>query len=505
LDTTHSINSPSALVSRLSLLWPFVLGIAFSRSGAIAGSYGNYAQTDAGTLTEASALVALFVSALALPILFMKDGSLNRKFVYLLAIATIILMGCSLLGLLALHFFSFPYDLAMFFCSTSAVFFGRLSLFYWLRRIKGMGPLNVTLTVFAALIVSELVISLYVSLPQNFSYFVAALIVLSQLAFLRKSFFRSRQLLDSTTVHCNDYFGYAKSFLSSKRFLIVSAFGIGLTAIVIGLLRGYPSGDPIAFTGNTRTGYVFLTIALSILIVALAIKGYKNVMSLGAWVIMQVLACLALLCYAAFPADLHIGAVFTTTMNAMMVAFAWYIIVAFSSYGWKDPYYYAISCYIIWIGGRAFSRITLSNSPALNENSLLVSVLIGVFLLLSAQVVYTQYISIAAHEAKNDLEKTTARKSALEKLMGLDGNMSSTDLRKTSMTHSAEIVGRQFLLSRREVEVLSLYALGYTQKKVAQELHVSQSTVHTHIKRIYIKTGIHSRQALLDYIREHAV
>lgn len=53
-------------------------------------------------------------------------------------------------------------------------------------------------------------------------------------------------------------------------------------------------------------------------------------------------------------------------------------------------------------------------------------------------------------------------------------------------------------LSNREAEILSLYALGMTQGRIADELHVSQSTVHTHIVHIYTKTGLHSRQELMD-------
>ena len=69
--------------------------------------------------------------------------------------------------------------------------------------------------------------------------------------------------------------------------------------------------------------------------------------------------------------------------------------------------------------------------------------------------------------------------------------------------HNAEEVGKQFLLSEREVEVLSLYALGWTQKRVAEELFISPGTAHAHIKRIYAKTGLHSRQEILDYMEKY--
>ena len=58
--------------------------------------------------------------------------------------------------------------------------------------------------------------------------------------------------------------------------------------------------------------------------------------------------------------------------------------------------------------------------------------------------------------------------------MGLDEHHESlADVRQATMRHGAEEVGKQFLLSEREIEVLSLYALGWTQKRVAEELFIS--------------------------------
>ena len=58
-------------------------------------------------------------------------------------------------------------------------------------------------------------------------------------------------------------------------------------------------------------------------------------------------------------------------------------------------------------------------------------------------------------------------------------------------------------LTDRETEVLTLYAMGLTQAKIAEELCIAPGTAHTHVKRIYSKTDLHSRQALLDYIERY--
>ena len=91
--------------------------------------------------------------------------------------------------------------------------------------------------------------------------------------------------------------------------------------------------------------------------------------------------------------------------------------------------------------------------------------------------------------------------------MGIDNDQvpeSLEDLRFAAMKSNAQKVGEQFLLSEREVEVLAFYAMGHTQQRVAEELFISPGTVHAHIKRIYSKTGLHSRQEVLDYLQRYA-
>ena len=47
-----------------------------------------------------------------------------------------------------------------------------------------------------------------------------------------------------------------------------------------------------------------------------------------------------------------------------------------------------------------------------------------------------------------------------------------------------------YLLTNRELEVLSLMAKGYSNVEIEKELLISKSTVMTHICRLYQKLGI---------------
>ena len=59
------------------------------------------------------------------------------------------------------------------------------------------------------------------------------------------------------------------------------------------------------------------------------------------------------------------------------------------------------------------------------------------------------------------------------------------------------------VLSKREVEVLSLIVQGHINKEVADRLHISLSTVITHRKNITDKLGIKSLSALTIYAVTH--
>nr|WP_289847938.1 helix-turn-helix transcriptional regulator [Reichenbachiella agariperforans] len=55
------------------------------------------------------------------------------------------------------------------------------------------------------------------------------------------------------------------------------------------------------------------------------------------------------------------------------------------------------------------------------------------------------------------------------------------------------------LLSQREREILELIAKEYTNKKIADELFISERTVETHRKNIFRKTKTNSLVGLIKF------
>jgi DNA-binding NarL/FixJ family response regulator len=53
------------------------------------------------------------------------------------------------------------------------------------------------------------------------------------------------------------------------------------------------------------------------------------------------------------------------------------------------------------------------------------------------------------------------------------------------------------LLTGRELQIAALIALGWSNKQVANQLHISEWTVSAHLRRIFIKLNVDSRAAMV--------
>ena len=499
-----------AIIARHKPLAWSILGLAFCRAGLIVGSYGSYRHSDEGVFSDGVMLVALAVLAVLWLLIAITKCHLSRQVVRRIAFASIILEALSLTmtGVLVIG----PPEMNVagnhFLASTFCTLGGLACMSYWLRRARNCTAITAVIYAFGALFVSELLIFTSIFMENGISYFYAAVLVLLQFPCILLA--RTKPLAcDIKTISSeNDFFNFTKNTMTSKVFLATICVSIGVLACADGFLRGYPDGLPIAFRATTRFADLVLILAFCVAIIVFTCRQHHRVMAVGIFVTMEALACIALLCYSAWPDALDIGAIFTTNLNALLVGFSWYIILAFMSYGWRCPYYYAIAGWIVWLGCRGIARITLINVTAVSQNNLLMLAAVFTMIVISTQVAFVNFLNVRKFEAVPEEELTHQQKavqtSPVVKILGLDDHHESlADVRQATMRHNAEEVGKQFLLSEREVEVLSLYALGWTQKRVAEELFISPGTAHAHIKRIYAKTGLHSRQEILDYMEKY--
>lgn len=499
-----------AIIARHKPLAWSILGLALCRAGLIVGSYGSYRHSDEGIYSDGVMLVALAVLAVLWLLIAITKCHLSRQVVRRIAFASIILEAFSLTMTGALVIGPPEMNVARnhFLASTFCTLGGLACMSYWLRRARDCTAITAVIYSFGALFVSELLIFTSIFMENGISYFYAAVLVLLQFPCMLLARTKSLACDIKTLSNKGDFFNFTKNTMTSKVFLATICVSIGVLACADGFLRGYPDGSPIAFRATTRFADLVLILAFCVAIIVLTCRQHHRVMTVGIFVTMEALACIALLCYSAWPDALDIGAIFTTNLNALLVGFSWYIILAFMSYGWRCPYYYAIAGWIVWLGCRGIARITLINVTAVSQNDLLMLAAVFTMIVISTQVAFVNFLNVRKFEVVPEEELTHQQKavqtSPVVKALGLDDHHESlADVRQATMRHNAEEVGKQFLLSEREVEVLSLYALGWTQKRVAEELFISPGTAHAHIKRIYAKTGLHSRQEILDYMEKY--
>ena len=450
---------------RYAALWPLVLGLAFSRSGLIVATYGSYASTDQGVFTDGAMLATLVVLAALFLALLLSKRTIGKRAVNLAARTCVALQAVCLIGLALAGATKQSVEI-QFALSSLHTLASSGAIFYWLRRARGTSTTAAVVFVFSALIVSEVEIYLCLLLPPVAADLTALALVCVQYPCMLWARERVQPYKLASPTLAHDYFSFAKTAMQSKQFLMATAIGIGCLSVVIGLLRGYPSGEAIAFAPGTRAAYGALNHRFvrhdhrARAHAQAARHDRGDVCRHGA-------SGLPGPCDLRGVSDmLDIGAVFTTTLNALMVAFTWYIIIAFMSYGWRDPYYYAIAGWLVWLGCRAVSRVAIMELYPASGNDMLMNAVMGGFLVLSTQVVFVQFLAIALDGANEQKRRSERRQGVVSALMALDQNESMSELRQASMQHNAEEMGRQFLLSEREVEVLALYALGHTQKRV---------------------------------------
>lgn len=71
---------------------------------------------------------------------------------------------------------------------------------------------------------------------------------------------------------------------------------------------------------------------------------------------------------------------------------------------------------------------------------------------------------------------------------------------KKDFAHACDEIAAEFGLTRRESEVFTYLARGRTQSYIRDQLVLSKNTISTHVRHIYAKLDVHSREELIDMV-----
>ena len=84
------------------------------------------------------------------------------------------------------------------------------------------------------------------------------------------------------------------------------------------------------------------------------------------------------------------------------------------------------------------------------------------------------------------------------RLLNVNISLSQNDTsRKTDDNLPAQV--RDDRISRRELEIVQLLCKGFSNKQIARQLFISETTVKTHISNILAKLNLHDRMQIVVY------
>jgi DNA-binding CsgD family transcriptional regulator len=490
-----------SLTPYLALL-PYVIGMSIPQSAVSLVEYeavGGLSSNLVGVATSfgtALVMLALFVCTVRLK---HWKKNLEQRSVYgaiiILATASLLLdkdmvTNVQLTPLLRSLFF--------FVCLTAACWCS----FWWLRQLAHTSRVAAALFAFGSIVLSEALTFVLQLLPPSTRCSVFALLALSQVILIM--FVRNQDAISDVLPYASDgFFHFVKVNISNSSFLVTIAIGVYCVAVPLGMSHAYYENLGFLFIVPFHVVFLALVTALSITWIVLIGLGKESAYTTLFWIAAQLILALGIVSYALFPAEPQVGALLTRLVTTFVWAFIWFTTIAFINHGWRNPYYYVVSGWFALVIPQNLGYLIADSALQVSGSHQVILAVMSLLILVSSQVFFVRLFKTSS-SPDPDHPPAMQEQRPLQNFMGLNDEADfPVEHRKNLMEVKLAALGKMFALTEREVEILSLFALGYTQKKVANELCLSTDTVHTYVKRIYKKTDFHSRNDILDFMQEH--
>lgn len=476
-------------------LTPIVIGLALSHTAMMVAGFSGLTNGFEALRSGLGTCIAAVPMLIAMGVLSKTREPLSEKAVDAAFFIAIIVQNASIMALGSIAIDGSATPAASIALSAVASFSSWIAILIWLRHMKAASAIAAVLTTFGALSVAQPVVYAFVLVPPADACLIAGMLAVLQ-APLALSIHKRDPFARLAEEPNTGYFGFESAKTDTPRLFLTMTVSVFALSLAMGVIEGSPFRFAEGGVPMPGAGYVVVTTAVTVGIAVCAVRRPRTMMTTGIWILMQGLGITALLFYAAFPERLSIGAALSTTLSAVMTGLVWYLITAFSHYGSKDPFFCGMAGWLAYLVPRAFVQIAVGQfAEPLLSDPLLLTALAGALILASTQFVFFRLLRTAYSD--NDAAQESTKR--LEKLLGLkDTQASGESMRKELVRHDVAKLQDACGLSDREAEVVALYALGKTQQAIAEELCITPSTVRVHIKHVYAKTGLHSRQELID-------
>lgn len=118
--------------------------------------------------------------------------------------------------------------------------------------------------------------------------------------------------------------------------------------------------------------------------------------------------------------------------------------------------------------------------------------------------VYLLSVAMVAPRRKQTRSSQTSDVVSAREPVAVRGDFDG-DTTNEAVSARCHVVVARYGLTAREADVLELLARGRDVPYIAEELVISKNTVRSHTKNIFAKTGVHSRQELIDLVEASEV
>lgn len=244
---------------------------------------------------------------------------------------------------------------------------------------------------------------------------------------------------------------------------------------VLGGVFGIPLSD--AFCG--------MGLAATLIIVAAILFGQQLTIPVMQWTVLPAVAGFLLIC-GSFPLDsfpFQLGIVAMFVFFALMGLFAFALLTKASARGDLSPAFTIAVSVVCLLASAWIGQALASSGLTPDERGAALCSLAAAYYVIVMLTPIVQWW-LAAHDSREETAGELVR-----------DNEASLDLRCAR-------IGEHFQLSPREQEILFYASQGYTSTYIAEVLYISASTVRTHMKTIYRKTGVSSKTEMIDLVKQ---
>lgn len=434
--------------------------------------------------------IVLAVTLLGLLIFHKRVEPMPR---HVFALASLVLCSASF----AAYFLTFSKAdsrLAVFLCCICLGISSAFIMTLWVRKCCSLNFAGSENVIPLSFLPAPVCTGLCLLLPQPISTCFMALLPLAS-AFL---FYRTNLESSSSFKKPSERLG---TFFRKSRELPSCIARLSLGALTVEALLSFLLGS-ISQSGIDGFGGSFMVFAGGSLVgVAFLVAFIKFAKRPGVFALMRVDICLgactALLLASSLPFSDICGA---TMLIAAQMGLDALLIVNFarlSQMGWKSPLYAAI-----------VSRLPLQTGVIIGNIGALLAAEGPTFSALSAAFIATFCTILAAALSTRDddqlasaylLFEQAAHKEDLEREHASEYN---AVIEPTTLERKCSIIAKTKRFTPREADVLPYLARGMSVPFISTKLVVSRNTVDTHVRNIYRKLDIHSRDELIELV-EH--